>query len=64
MLPRAPDDRGPGNGVRAAHAAGMRVVAIPNRQYLPPEEALAYADVVLISIADLDASTLNGEGAR
>ena len=25
-----------GNGIRAAHAAGMRVVAIPNRRYPPP----------------------------
>ena len=26
-----------GNGIRAAHAAGMRVIAIPNRRYPPPE---------------------------
>ena len=29
-----------GNGIRAAHAAGMRVVAIPNRRYPPADEAL------------------------
>jgi HAD superfamily hydrolase (TIGR01509 family) len=42
-----------GNGVRAAHAAGMRVIAIPNRRYPPPTDALALADVVLDSLADL-----------
>ena len=25
------------NGIRSAHAAGMRVIAIPNRRYPPPE---------------------------
>ncbi len=35
------------NGLRAAAAAGMRVVAIPNRHYPPAPDALALADVVL-----------------
>ena len=39
------------NGIRAAHAAGMRVVAIPNRRYPPPADAIALADVVLESLA-------------
>ena len=42
-----------GNGIRAAHAAGMRVLAIPNRRYPPPDDALALADVVLDSIDEL-----------
>ena len=42
-----------GNGIRAAHAAGMRVLAIPNPRYPPPDDALALADVVLDSIAEL-----------
>lgn len=42
-----------GNGIRAAHAAGMRVVAIPNYHYPPPPEALALSDVVLASIEEL-----------
>ena len=42
-----------GNGIRAAHAAGMRVLAIPNRLYPPPSEALALAYVVLDSVAKL-----------
>jgi beta-phosphoglucomutase-like phosphatase (HAD superfamily) len=41
------------NGIRSAHAARMRVVAIPNRDYPPPAEALALAEVVLGSLADL-----------
>jgi len=42
-----------GNGIRAAHAAGMRVLAIPNLRYPPPDDALALADVVLGSIDEL-----------
>jgi HAD superfamily hydrolase (TIGR01509 family) len=42
-----------GNGIRAAHAAGMRVLALPNRVYPPPEDALALADVVFESLEDL-----------
>ena len=42
-----------GNGIRAAHAAAMRVVAIPNRRYPPPADALSLADVVLDSLAEL-----------
>ena len=41
------------NGIRSAKAAGMRVIAIPNRRFPPGEEALAEADVVLDSIAEL-----------
>jgi HAD superfamily hydrolase (TIGR01509 family) len=41
------------NGIRAGKAAGMTVVAIPNRHYPPPPEVLALADHVLASIEDL-----------
>ncbi|MGI8554819.1 MAG: HAD family hydrolase [Pyrinomonadaceae bacterium] len=41
------------NGLRSAHAAGMRVVAIPNAHFRPEEDALALADVVLESLAEL-----------
>ena len=41
------------NGIRSAHAAGMRVVAIPNRRYPPPDAALELADRVLASIDEL-----------
>jgi HAD superfamily hydrolase (TIGR01509 family) len=40
-------------GVRSASAAGMRVVAVPNRSFPPGEQALRLADVVLDSLADL-----------
>ncbi len=41
------------SGIRSARDAGMRVVAIPNAAFPPPREALALADVVLDSIAEL-----------
>jgi HAD superfamily hydrolase (TIGR01509 family) len=41
------------NGIRSARAAGMRVVAIPNPSYPPDAAALAEADVVLRSVAEL-----------
>lgn len=47
-----------GNGIRAAHAAGMRVIAIPNRRYPPPEDALALADVALASLAELEPTSI------
>src|SRR5438270_8860150 len=46
------------SGIRSAHAAGMHVVAIPNRAFPPPEDALALADIVLDSIADLRPETI------
>lgn len=47
-----------GNGIRAAKAAGMRVIAIPNRRYPPPPDALGLAQVVLTSVGDLSAETV------
>ena len=41
------------NGIRSAHAAGMHVVAIPNRAFPPPPDVLALA-VVLDSIKELN----------
>jgi HAD superfamily hydrolase (TIGR01509 family) len=41
------------NGLRAAHAAGMRVLAFPNVHYPPAADALALADVVLTSLEEL-----------
>lgn len=48
------------NGIRAAHAAGMRVLAFPNRHYPPAPDALALADVVLRSPEDLTPSAVAG----
>lgn len=41
------------NGIRAASAAGLAVVAIPNPVFSPSAEALGLAEVLLGSIADL-----------
>jgi HAD superfamily hydrolase (TIGR01509 family) len=41
------------NGIRSANAAGMRVVAVPNAEFPPAEDALARADRVLASLAEL-----------
>ena len=49
-----------GNGLRAANAAGMRVVALPNRVYPPPDDALGLADLVLDSIGDLTVDSVRG----
>jgi HAD superfamily hydrolase (TIGR01509 family) len=46
-------------GIRSAAAAGMRVIAIPNRAYPPEPEALALAHVMLNSLADLDAEVVD-----
>jgi beta-phosphoglucomutase-like phosphatase (HAD superfamily) len=48
------------NGIRAAHDAGMRVVAIPNRRYPPATEALDLADEVIASIAELSPELVAG----
>jgi HAD superfamily hydrolase (TIGR01509 family) len=41
------------NGIRAAAAAGMRVIAVPRPDYPAAPEALAEADAVLTSLAEL-----------
>jgi HAD superfamily hydrolase (TIGR01509 family) len=41
------------NGILAARAAGLRVIAIPNHEFPPGDEALAAADVVLGSLDEL-----------
>jgi HAD superfamily hydrolase (TIGR01509 family) len=48
------------NGIRSAHAAGMRVLALPNHRYPPPPDALALAAVVLASPGELTAATVRG----
>jgi HAD superfamily hydrolase (TIGR01509 family) len=41
------------NGLRAAAAAGMRIIALPNRAFPPAEDALQLADVVIGSLDEL-----------
>jgi hypothetical protein len=40
----------------------MRVVAIPNAHFPPDEGALALADVVLASLAELDPEVISASG--
>jgi HAD superfamily hydrolase (TIGR01509 family) len=47
-------------GIGSAHAAGMRVIAIPNRSFRPSDEALAAADVVLDSLDELTPAAIAG----
>jgi HAD superfamily hydrolase (TIGR01509 family) len=46
------------NGIRAAKAAGMRAIAIPNRRFPPGDDALAEADLVLETLAGLTAEAV------
>jgi HAD superfamily hydrolase (TIGR01509 family) len=46
------------NCILSAKAAGMRVIAIPNRRFPPTEQALQLADVVLDSPAGLTAEAV------
>jgi HAD superfamily hydrolase (TIGR01509 family) len=41
------------NGLRSAHAAGMRVIAVPHPRYPPAPDALALASYVAGDLADL-----------
>ena len=41
------------SGIRSAHAAGMRVIAYPNRHYPPADDVLAQADSTVTSVADV-----------
>lgn len=48
------------NGLRAAHAAGMRVLALPNAHYPPAPEALKLADAVIYSPTELTPELVRG----
>jgi HAD superfamily hydrolase (TIGR01509 family) len=52
------------NGIRSAHAAGMRVIAVPNPAYPPPEDALELAAVVLRSIDELSPDVVESGSSR
>jgi HAD superfamily hydrolase (TIGR01509 family) len=42
------------SGILAAQAAGMRVIALPNRTYPPASQVLALASIVCPSLAEVD----------
>ena len=48
------------NGILSAAAAGMRVIAIPNRDFPPGREALAKAARVLESLEELTPEVIEG----
>jgi HAD superfamily hydrolase (TIGR01509 family) len=48
------------NGLRSARAAGMAVIAVPNRDFPPDPDALELADVVLDSLTELTPEVIRG----
>jgi HAD superfamily hydrolase (TIGR01509 family) len=48
------------NGILSAVAAGIGVIAIPNRSFPPGEDALSKAALVLSSLEDLTAEAIEG----
>jgi HAD superfamily hydrolase (TIGR01509 family) len=52
------------NGIRSARAGGMRVIAIPNPHYPPPDDALAQADVVVESLWKLSPDVVESGSSR
>jgi HAD superfamily hydrolase (TIGR01509 family) len=52
------------NGIRAAKAAGMLVIAIPNPHFPPPDDVLAQADLVLESLAELTPDAVESASSR
>jgi HAD superfamily hydrolase (TIGR01509 family) len=53
-----------GAGIRAAEAAGMRVIAIPNSHFPPPRDVLALANLVLESLAELTPAAVESTSFR
>jgi HAD superfamily hydrolase (TIGR01509 family) len=50
------------NGLRSAAAAGMWVVAVPNRRYPPPAGLVRAADLVLTDLRELSPVAIEGLG--
>ncbi|WUJ70375.1 HAD family phosphatase [Kribbella soli] len=48
------------NGLRSASAAGLRVIAVPNANYPPQEDALALASVVVRSLDEVTLEVVEG----
>jgi HAD superfamily hydrolase (TIGR01509 family) len=44
------------NGIRSAHAAGMAVIAVPNREFPPEPAALGLADATVESLTEVTPS--------
>jgi HAD superfamily hydrolase (TIGR01509 family) len=52
------------NGIRSAKTARMRVIAIPNPHYPPPDDALSQADVVVESLWKLSPDIVESGSSR
>src|SRR4051812_15980242 len=53
------------NGLRSAHAAGMGVIAVPNRAFPPDADALALAGATVAVVGELTAAVVEeAAGAR
>ena len=52
------------NGIRSAKAAGMRVIAIPNQHFPPPDDVLEQADARLESLAGLTPDAVESGSSR
>jgi HAD superfamily hydrolase (TIGR01509 family) len=50
------------NGIRAGVAAGMKVIAAPNRDFPPSQDALDLATLVIDRVADLTNATIERAG--
>jgi HAD superfamily hydrolase (TIGR01509 family) len=50
------------NGIRSAHAAGLRVVAIPNATFPPDQQSLELVNVVLRSLEQLSLESITSSG--
>jgi HAD superfamily hydrolase (TIGR01509 family) len=50
------------NGLLSAHAAGMKVIAVPDPRYPPSQEALDVADLRLESLCELDVPAVEALG--
>lgn len=51
------------NGIKAAEAAGMKIIAAPNREFPPAEEDLARADLVIETVALITNEMIEQVGA-
>ena len=52
------------NGLRSAAAAGMVVIAVPNRDYPPESDALALADLVVSTLDELTVDAIEAAVQR
>jgi HAD superfamily hydrolase (TIGR01509 family) len=48
------------NGLRAAAAAGMAVIAVPNPEFPPDRDALGLADLTIASLEELSPAAIDG----